>query len=149
MSWGPGTDGEISKLFVLLYPRSGVSCNRFGHLGWNQFFNLLKYSLLELQSDRRRLLFKFHTLQCSLKVQGVFLAFTNQQDHIPFPFCLVSKILKCACSSANTGPCSLVSGVCTILLLFLNCYSPQKSHQRPSKAQTPIMGHLWHLAPPT
>ena len=29
-----------------LYSRSGVSCNRFGHLGWNQFFNLLKYSLL-------------------------------------------------------------------------------------------------------
>ena len=141
-----------SLICISLYPRSGVSCNRFGHLGWNQFFNLLKYSLLELQPDRRRILFIFHTLQCSLKAQGVFLAFTDQlcsQDHIPFLFCLVSKILKCACSSAITGLCSLVFGVCTILLLFLNYYSPQKSHQRLPKAQTPIMEHIWHLAPPT
>ena len=87
------------------FPHIKPLLNRFGHLGWNQFFNLLKYSPLELQSDRRRLLFKFHTLQCSLKVQRVFLAFTNQlcnQDHVPFPFCLVSKILKCACSRSQT-----------------------------------------------
>ena len=72
------SDPEQNDRCIYLYPCSGVSCNLFGHLGWNQFFNLLKYSLLELQSDRRKLLFKFHALQCSLKAQGVFLAFTNQ-----------------------------------------------------------------------
>ena len=46
---------------LLAYPRSGVSCNRSGHYGWNQFFNLLKESLLELQTDRRRLLFDQHS----------------------------------------------------------------------------------------
>ena len=50
-------------MVMFIYPRSGVSCNRPGHFGWNQFFNLLKCSLLELQTDRRRLLFEFYTNQ--------------------------------------------------------------------------------------
>ena len=53
-------------MVMFIYPRSGVSCNRPGHFGWSLWLEPVfqsPESLLELQTDRRRLLFEFYTFQ--------------------------------------------------------------------------------------
>ena len=85
---GPDKPSALDKWMVDIVEgerRGGVYCCAAEYyvivlvtlIGWK---NILKYSLLELQSADWRFLFKFHThtLQCSLKAQGVFLAFTNR-----------------------------------------------------------------------
>ena len=128
---------NCGQLLLSIYQCSGVSCNRSGHFGWNQFFNLLKYSLLELQTDKRRLPFEFHTFQRSSKAQYKESSWPSQISSkvksYPIPILPASfwqeKYLNVhAAQQIVDHACSLVPGVCTILLLFLSCYSPQKSH---------------------
>ena len=77
----PRSGVSCNRFGHLLYPRSGVSCNRFGHLGWNQFFNLLKYSLLELQSDRRSFSSNFIQLKSSRSFPGLHKSALKSRSH--------------------------------------------------------------------
>ena len=116
---------------IYLYPRSGVSCNRCGNFGWNPFFNLLKYSLLELQTDRRRPNFIHSSIaqklmesswpsQISSKVKII------SHSHSAYVI-LARKIFKCACVLWCLGfaQSSRYSSVATVLRRATDLLRPE------------------------